>query len=151
MTLPTAGWTMSPLETHDGQFSNLMAAGLATIVFLFAALFYVTCRSFVPAGLPGLYQPGCGVGHLGDVLPSFAHTYAFSVWVAIALGGEWTGTIRLVVAWAMLATALELAQLGIPLNTPLSTGVFDVWDMTAIWAGACAALLTLKVRSAGWG
>ena len=144
--------------------SNLTAAGLAAATFLSAVLFYFACRTLVPTGWPRPLGSACEIGRLGDVLPSFAHSYAFAIWMALPLRRKADCALRLIVACALVETILEVAQLGIFPVAPrptvalalilfsdasrlLSSGTFDIWDIVAIWAGVFAATMTLGIHS----
>ena len=143
--------------------SSLAAAGLAAVAFLAAVLLYVACRTFLPSEWPRLFSCDCEIGRLGDVFPSFAHSYAFAIWLALTMRRKPDYVMRLIFAFAIVESALELAQLGVPPVAPrptgdlalilsydaarlLSAGTFDIWDIAAIWSGMLAATVTLGIH-----
>lgn len=154
---------MPRVDRLDSGVSTRTAAGFAATTLLSAVLFYFACRNLVPSGWPRPFGPAYEIGRLGDVLPSFAHSYAFSIWLALAHGRRTDGALRLIIAWAIVESTLEVAQLGSLPVAPrptvdlalvlfsdasrlLSSGTFDIRDIAAIWAGVFSAAMTLGIH-----
>jgi hypothetical protein len=90
-----------------------------------------------------------------------AHSFGFAVFLMLVYGRRRRGVIQLAAAWALVETALEAAQIGTPLSVAnlirpfasgrlletlplLSTGVFDIQDLAAIWIGAISAMFAVS-------
>jgi hypothetical protein len=135
--------------------------GLAIVVFLLGGAVYLFDRPGVLVSGSGLGSAEVSFGPLADSLPSFAHTFAFTVWIALALGGAAHTVVRVAAFWAILESAFELAQvkalsgllqtvleiIGAPWLVRVSfAGAFDPWDLAAIWvAGILATCCVLRV------
>lgn len=98
-------------------------------------------------------------GSIGDVLPSFAHAFAFSLITALILASSHRGALFACATWWVIDSLFEIGQLpslaphiavslpswlgGIPFveNTAayFLHGTFDAWDLAAIAAGAIGA------------
>ena len=126
--------------------------GLGAAVFAVGATVYLFDRPdvLVPGLGPG--WNGALIGSLSDFLPSFAHTFAFTIWISVAVGGKRCVVLGVAVAWATLESLLELAQspgmqpvVSLRLIGITFGGIFDPRDLAAVWiAGALAAALVIQ-------
>ncbi len=105
-------------------------------------------------------------GTLGDILPAFAHVFAFILITAGILSPGKNGCLVIALSWLVIDWAFELGQRfgesvfasvpdcfkGIPVLEMcvdfFKNGVFDWWDMTAVLMGAGTgyALLMLTAK-----
>jgi len=120
------------------------AVGLAAAAFGLGASVYLFDRPDVLFPGPGLGWNGQAIGPIWDSLPSFAHAFAFTTWIALAVGGGPRAVLGVAISWATLESVFELAQIpdlqwalensdSIRLAGLTYGGVFDMWDLAAIW------------------
>jgi len=109
-------------------------------------------------------------GAFGQSLPSFAHTFAFSLFTAAALPPCSRAAYPACLAWCAVNVAFELGQherfsahlaemlqgnlSALPMNRPLANyflrGTFDVGDIVAAVAGALLAAAVLRLSQRNW-
>jgi hypothetical protein len=138
---------------------------VGTMVLLLGVLVYVLDRPadaapfFGPISVDHVF-PGA-FGPIGQSLPTFAHTFSFSVLTAVWFGGQRRICIAPCLAWFAIDTVLEVGQYPavaerlvhfipgwfdrLPIlsqaNGYFLAGIFDPWDLFSIAAGAISACL----------
>ena len=136
-------------------------------------LVYLTDREASRAVLVPTFEWLAGshlFGAIGQSLPSFAHTFAFSLFTAAALPPCSRAAYPACVAWCAVNIAFEVGQherfsahlaemlqgsLGaLPMSRPLANyflrGTFDVGDIVAAVAGALLAAAVLRLLQRTW-
>lgn len=109
-------------------------------------------------------------GVIGDVLPAFAHVFAFILFTVAVLGNSRSVLIVTCVGWFLVDVAFELGQhpsIASWLSAHLSSGpenlmlvnhtadyfvygTFDPWDLVTISVGALTAYLVIeKTKTTG--
>lgn len=146
-----------------------LPVGLGLLALTIGLLVYLTDR---PAGqatwIPVAWYLGSGplFGAAGAWLPSFLHPFAFALFTASSWPRHTTTAWQACGLWWGIELAFELAQhpaVSTPLAAALDAlagrqllssyllrGRFDIADVAALTAGACAALLLL-LRTSGFG
>lgn len=150
--------------------ASLAAIGCAA--FALGLLVYLTDRDASKAAfIPTLtWLAGSNVfGALGGWLPSFVHTFAFSLFTAAVLSQRSVPRYGACIAWFAVNVAFELGQHplvsvrlaemlngglgGLPLTRPLASylasGRFDPGDIVAALLGALAAGAMLRLTDRG--
>jgi len=137
-------------------------------------LFYALVRQpehiyFLPHWLPLNNLSVEFFSPLGDHLPTFIHVYAFILLTAVIAAPSATRIIPICLAWFILDSLLECAQLDtiahwIALHTPhwfyglpflentanyFLHGTFDWLDLLSIAAGTIAAYMTIHITQGG--
>lgn len=160
------------MTNDDRSIATLVIAALAVLAI--GAAVYLFGR---PAGSAYLLQGVSSFtngahrrfGIVGDVLPTFAHTYTFILLTVVCLLPTRLTVVRVCLFWFAVETAFELAQIDavgevIARNVPqwfsavpvlentadyFSFGTFDFLDIFSIAAGAFAAYLTILISQKG--
>lgn len=150
--------------------ASLAAIGL--VAFAVGLLVYLTDRDASKATLIPAVALLAGsnlFGALGGWLPSFVHTFAFSLFTAAALPQHSAPRYGTCVAWFAVNVAFETGQHplisvrlaevlqgafgGMPLTRPLANyfahGTFDPGDIVAALLGALAAAAVLRLMHCG--
>lgn len=143
-------------------------AAIGCTAFAMGLLVYLTDRDasramLIPA--VALLTGSHALGALGGWLPSFVHTFAFSLFTAAALPERSAPRYGACIAWFAVNVAFELGQHplvsvrlaemlsgglgGMPLTRPLASycvhGTFDSGDIVAALLGALAAGAVLRL------
>ena len=177
----TSAYACSPSKHRAGRhrsratLSNVNALGrsaalvvLGSIVFAIGLLVYLTDRDPSKAALiPTVaWLSGSNVfGLVGGWLPSFAHTFAFSLFTAAALPERAAPRYGACIAWFAINLAFEIGQLpvvsarlaealhgvlsALPFSRLLANyfvqGTFDFGDIVAALLSALAAGVVLRL------
>lgn len=143
-------------------------AGIGCAAFALGLVLYLTDRGGSQVLLsPALVAPtGRNVfGALGQWLPSFVHTFSFSLFTAAALPPSAAPRYGACIAWGAVNVAFEIGQhplvsaslaellhgslRAVPLSQPLARyfvdGTFDAGDIAAALVGALAASAVLQL------
>lgn len=156
----------SPNRTCWGRSASLAAIGC--IAFAVGFLVYLTDRD--PSKAPLIptvaWLSGRNVfGPVGGCLPSFVHTFSFSLFTAAVLPQRFAPAYGACAAWFVVNAVFELGQHplvsarladvlkgdpgGLPLTRPLANyfvrGTFDPGDIVAALLGALAAGVALRI------
>ncbi len=155
----------------QGRSSWILSA-LAIGLLLMGGLVYLVFRSGYPvyflAGIiPEAVNYTVSTGYIFNSIPSFFHTFAFILLIAVVLNPSRAGLILICFGWMTVELFFEIGQhpffanhlveavpawfVDVPFlevaNTYFLTGTFDPVDVLFIFFGTVAALLTLyKVR-----
>ena len=160
------------LARVEGWGRSASVAGIGCVAFAVGLLVYLTDRdaskaAFIPTVT---WLAGSNVfGALGGWLPSFVHTFAFSLFTAAVLPQRSVPRYGACVAWFAVNVAFEVGQHplvsvrlaevlegglgGMPLTRPLVNyfvrGTFDVGDLAAALVGAVTAGVVLRMLHCG--
>ena len=172
----TANWAGSAnrakLARIKGWGRSASVAGIGCVAFAVGLLVYLTDRDASKAALiPTVtWLAGSKVfGALGGWLPSFVHTFAFSLFTAAVLPQRSVPRYGACFAWFAVNAAFEVGQHpqvsarlaevlqgglgGAPLTRPLASyfvnGTFDPGDIVAALLGALAAAAVLRLMHRG--
>ena len=172
----TANWAGSAnrakLARIKGWGRSASVAGIGCVAFAVGLLVYLTDRDSSKAALiPTVaWLAGSKVfGALGGWLPSFVHTFAFSLFTAAVLPERAVPRYGVCVVWFAVNVGFEIGQHpqisvrlaevlqgafgGIPLTQPLASyfvhGTFDPGDIVAALLGAMAAAAALRLMHRG--
>ena len=172
----TAHWAGSAnrakLARIKGWGRSASVAGIGSVAFAVGLLVYLTDRDASKAALiPTVaWLAGSNVfGALGGWLPSFVHTFAFSLFTAAVLPQRSVPRYGACIAWFAVNLAFEVGQHrlvsvrlaevlqgglgGMPLTRPLASyfanGTFDHGDIVAALLGALAAGAVLRLTHRG--
>jgi hypothetical protein len=114
---------------------------LAFISLSFGLAVYLVARNtatYVSLPFDGLTFPGVSGSTLTGSLPSFCHTFAFSLATAVLLRPWPRASLGSIGVWVVIECAFEIAQMR-------SAGfTFDPFDLFAIVLGGVAAWLCAK-------
>ena len=162
------------LARVEGWGRSASVAGFGCVAFAVGLLVYLTDRDASKAALiPTVtWLAGSNVfGALGGWLPSFVHTFAFSLFTAAVLPQRSVPRYGACIAWFAVNVAFEVGQHrlvsvrlaevlegglgGMPLTRPLASyfvhGTFDPGDIVAALLGAMAAGTVLRLIHRGRG
>lgn len=160
------------LARVEGWGRSASVAGIGCVVFALGLLVYLMDRDASKAAfIPSVaWLAGSNVfGALGGWLPSFVHTFAFSLFTAAVLSQRSVPRYGACVAWFAVNVAFEVGQHpevsarlaevlqgslgGVPLTRPLANyfahGTFDPGDIVAALLGALAAAAVLGLMHRG--
>jgi len=166
-------WNRAVPASIDDWRRSLVLVAIGAFALLLGVLLYLTDRPAAHAVLipsvPALASGGRLFGVIGQWMPTFVHTFAFSLFTAAAL--PWCSTPRYgsCVAWCAVNVAFEIGQhrhigpllaealtehLGrSPLPRALANffarGTFDSGDIAAAFVGAFAAAAVLYIVQPG--
>lgn len=96
------------------------------------------------------------LGVVGNCLPTFAHTFSFSIFTALIMGATGRAVFWGCLTWLLVGVAFEVGQhpnissilseglaLPVSLKAYFVSGTFDVFDLLSIFGGAIFAYLIL--------
>jgi len=158
------------LRAAERRGRPAMLAAIGGAALLLGLLVYVTDRGYAPPALMQTLPALAGshwFGALGQWLPSFVHTLAFSLFTAAALPIAATPRYGVCIAWAMVNILFEVGQhprispslaawlqgglgdrsITRMLSSYFVRGTFDWGDILATVAGALAAGAVLRFMS----
>ena len=158
-------------RTEDWRRTAVLAA-IGALVFALGVIVYLTDRNTSHSTLiPSVvWLAGYNLfGMLGGWLPSFVHTFAFSLFTAAALPERSVPRYGACLAWFAVNAAFEVGQHpqisvrlaealqdglgGSPFSQPLASyfvyGTFDYGDIVAALLGALAAAAALHLMHRG--